>query len=116
MEAEVKFHNTSGTDIDLKVTENGIDNYCLTVGRETYISGMSIDSGSYRSHITIGRYTSISKRVVVEIGLNHNHHLVSNFPFRDFDSSVDPSHKMNYVEFGYHENKADMYLEKILFV
>lgn len=92
MVAEITYHNESSADIDLKVTENGIDNYFLTVGRETYISGMSIDSGSYRSHITIGRYTSISKRVIVEIGINHNHHLVSNFPFRDFDSNVDPSH------------------------
>ena len=92
MVTEVKFSNTYNTDLDLKVTNNGRDNYCLTIGKKSYISEMHVDSGAERSHITIGRYTSIATRVVVEVGLNHNHHLVSTFPFRDFDPGIDSSH------------------------
>ena len=92
MVTEINFSNTYNTDLDLKVTNNGRDYYCLTIGKNSYISGMSVDSGAERAHITIGRYTSIANRVVVEIGLNHDHHLVSNFPFRDFDPGIDSSH------------------------
>ncbi len=92
MVTEIKFSNTYNTDLDLKVTNNGRDCYCLTIGKKSYISEMHVDSGAERSHITIGRYTSIATRVVVEVGLNHNHHLVSTFPFRDFDPGIDSSH------------------------
>ena len=67
MVTEINFTNTYNTDLDLKVTNNGRDYYCLTIGKNSYISGMSVDSGAERAHITIGRYTSIANRVVVEI-------------------------------------------------
>ena len=91
MEQQVRFNNTLNKDLDLRVTEDGKDYYCLTVGKKSYVSEMSIDSGAVRGHITIGRYTSIAKRIVLEIGFNHNHHLVSTFPFKDFDSTIDPT-------------------------
>jgi len=91
MEQQVRFNNTLNKDLDLSVTEDGKDYYCLTVGRKSYVSGMAIDSGAVRGHITIGRYTSIAKRIVLEIGFNHDHHLVSNFPFKDFDNTIDPA-------------------------
>ena len=56
----------------------------LTAGHGTYAAQMIMDYGSLRSHILVGRYTSIGYRVIAEIGSNHNHQLVTTYPFRDF--------------------------------
>ena len=58
----------------------------VTLGRKSYISDATYDYGSLRSHILIGRYTSIAHAVTFEVGMNHAHHDVTTYPFRDFEN------------------------------
>ncbi|MCR5175307.1 MAG: CatB-related O-acetyltransferase [Anaerovibrio sp.] len=41
--------------------------------------------GSTRCHILIGRYCSIAHRVTFEVGLNHDYHYATTYPFDDFE-------------------------------
>ncbi len=54
-----------------------------TTGDGSYISDASVEFGSTKCHVLIGRYCSIGHRVVFEVGLNHDYHYATTYPFDD---------------------------------
>ena len=69
--------------------EDTKNQFFVTIGRDSYVSQALLEAGSTRASVLVGRYTSIAHRVVFEIGLNHNHHSVTTYPFRDMDRHDD---------------------------
>ena len=85
--------NRGHEDTEIFANDGDKRYHLLSVGKGTYITEMMLDAGSTRASIIIGRYTSIGPHSTVEIGNNHNHHMVSTYPFRDFDvSDEDTNH------------------------
>lgn len=56
-----------------------------TLGRHSYIGDVNYEYGSLRSHVLIGRYTSIASGISFEVGMNHPYREVTTYPFLDFD-------------------------------
>ena len=68
MEQQVRFNNTLNKDLDLRVTEDGKDYYCLTVGKKSYVSEMSIDywifgHSHYNVDVKIGNTNCVSNQL-----------------------------------------------------
>ena len=89
MISEISINNEHG-DVEINVKNGNRSYHLISMGRKSYISQAWLDYGSIRTSILIGRYTSIAHRVVFEIGLNHNHNLVSSYPFRDYEAMGKP--------------------------
>ncbi|MBE6105122.1 glycosyltransferase [Anaerovibrio lipolyticus] len=66
----------------------------VTVGDESYVVDASIEFGSAKCHVLIGRYCSIAHRVTFEVGLNHDYHYATTYPFDDFKKN-DPMNANN---------------------
>lgn len=58
---------------------------CLGAG--TYLVDASLETGSRRANVLIGRYCSLGHRISFIIGLNHDYHQVTTYPFLDLHSS-----------------------------
>ena len=54
-----------------------------TLGRRSYLVGGSIEYGNRDCHLLVGRYCALGHRLVFEIGLNHDYHGVTTYPFED---------------------------------
>ncbi|WP_297569139.1 CatB-related O-acetyltransferase [uncultured Anaerovibrio sp.] len=61
------------------------EHLAVTVGDGSYITDASIEFGNTKCHVLVGRYCSIAHRVVFEVGLNHDYHCVTTYPFDDFE-------------------------------
>ncbi len=88
-------------DIDSYVTEGERKYYLISIGKGSYFTDLWLDAASVRSSILVGRYTSVGQRVVFEIGYNHDHHMVSTYPFRDFkirDDDVNHFYENNHYQ------------------
>lgn len=57
------------------------DFIAVTLGAGSYIVNASLEYGSSKCHVLIGRYSSIAHRVKFIIGLNHDVGRVSTYPF-----------------------------------
>lgn len=57
----------------------------VTAGDGSYVSEANVEFGSTKCHVLIGRYCSIGHRVIFEVGLNHDYHCVTTYPFEDFE-------------------------------
>lgn len=66
----------------------------ITAGEGSYVSEANFEFGSTRCHVLIGRYCSIAHRVTFEVGLNHDYHCVTTYPFEDFaiGDPLNPNH------------------------
>ena len=42
-----------------------------------------MEYGNYDCHILIGKYCALGHRIVFEMGLNHDYHCVTTYPFED---------------------------------
>ena len=60
----------------------------MTLGAGSYFVQGSLDAGSFDASVIVGRYTSIAHRVRLEIGQDHDHHMVSHYPFEAVDVLV----------------------------
>lgn len=71
---------------------------CLGAG--TYLVDASLETGSRRANVLIGRYCSLGHRIAFVIGLNHDYHQVTTYPFFDLHSSNQGEGKdiLNYYE------------------
>ena len=61
----------------------------VTLGPGSYIVSSSLETGSDDSHVLIGRYSSLGHRLIFLIGLNHNYHEVTTYPFDDLAHEKD---------------------------
>ena len=52
-----------------------------TLGRRSYMVDGSMEYGNYDCHILIGKYCALGHRIVFEMGLNHDYHCVTTYPF-----------------------------------
>lgn len=72
-------------NFDLKVRKVWIKNErnfnAVTLGEGSYIVGASLEYGSPRCHVLVGKYCSIAHGVKFIIGLNHDTGAVSTYPF-----------------------------------
>ena len=68
---------------DLKIN----DQYLIaTLGEGSYIVDAKLAFNDYaKTHILIGRYSSLAHDLIFNIGINHNYHYVSSYPFDDID-------------------------------
>ena len=75
----------SSDTLEWQMEFQGRQHLMATIGRRSYIVGADYDYGSLRSHILIGRYTSIAHDVAFEVGMNHHYREVATYPFQDFE-------------------------------
>ena len=54
-----------------------------TLGRRSYLVDGSMEYGNCDCHILIGKYCALGHRIVFEMGLNHDYHCVTTYPFED---------------------------------
>ena len=68
---------------DLKIN----DQYLIaTLGEGSYIVDAKLAFNDYaKTHILIGRYSSLAHDLIFNIGINHNYHYASSYPFDDID-------------------------------
>lgn len=55
----------------------------VTLGPGSYLVNASLEYGSDKCHVLIGRYCSLGHRLIFEVGLNHNYQQVTTYPFDD---------------------------------
>ena len=68
---------------DLTIRKLSFDNehVTVTVGTASYIGDASVEYGRNQCHVLIGRYCAIAHRVIFSVGLNHDYHYASIYPF-----------------------------------
>ena len=83
-----------GIRIHVHNAENVPESIVVTAGNGSYVSGASMELGGIQCHVLIGRYSSIGRRVVFEVGLNHDYNCVTTYPFEDIaiDDSINVNH------------------------
>lgn len=81
----------------------------VTVGAYSYLVDESFETGSFRSHLLVGRYCSLAHRVKFILGLNHLHQEVSSYPFDDF-ANIDSSQFDGDVNHAYENNHYQIIL------
>ena len=78
--------NVSCTDFKQRVRKIFLDkeqkHIGITLGEGSYLVQASLDIGSFKCHVLIGKYSSIGHRVKFIIGLNHDGSRVSTYPFK----------------------------------
>lgn len=57
----------------------------LTAGTASYITQANMEYGGTHCHVLIGRYCSLAHRIIFNIGLNHDYHRVTTYPFEDIE-------------------------------
>lgn len=62
---------------------NDTTNRLLTMGARSYLVEGFMEYGNNDCHILIGNYSSLGQRLVFELGLNHEYHAVTTYPFAD---------------------------------
>lgn len=55
----------------------------VTIGPGSYLISGSLEYGSIDCHVLIGAYSSLGHRLKFIVGLNHDGHQVTTYPFRD---------------------------------
>jgi len=55
----------------------------MTFGPASYMANASLEYGNEQAHVLVGRYTSLAHKIVFEIGMNHDYHNVSTYPFEN---------------------------------
>lgn len=55
----------------------------VTLGPGSYFVNGNLEFGSLECHVLIGRYSSLGHRLIFEVGLNHDYHQVTAYPFAD---------------------------------
>ena len=55
----------------------------LTAGTASYVNQANMEYGGKHCHVLMGRYCSLAHRIVFEVGLNHDYHRVTTYPFED---------------------------------
>ena len=80
--AEISFVN-----FDISVRNLQINQYpIVTLGEGSYIVGAKLAyDDAEKAHILIGRYSSLAHDLTFNIGINHNYHRVSSYPFENID-------------------------------
>ena len=70
-------------DTIFQVYNTSRGNKILTIGPHSYVDQIQVDVGiEERSHVLIGKYCSVARDVVFEIGRNHPIYSASTYPFR----------------------------------
>ena len=67
-----------------------------TLGRRSYLVNGSMEYGSRDCHVLVGKYCALGHRLVFEIGLNHDYHGVTTYPFEDVLQNDDDT--LNHAE------------------
>lgn len=72
----------------------------MTLGPGSYLVNGNLEFGSKDCHVLIGRYCSIGHRLTFEVGLNHDYHQVTTYPFEDLMSK--DNDKLNHSDNANH--------------
>ena len=64
----------------------------ITLGPGSYIVRGFFEARSWKEHVLIGRYCSLAHRLVFDIGLNHDYHPVTTYPFEDLPDAPQECH------------------------
>lgn len=82
------------------ISVSQMDGYvAVTLGPGSYLVQANLEYGNPRGHVLVGRYSSLAHRLLFKIGLNHDYHEVSTYPFmeiRPHKSSEDINHKVDF--------------------
>lgn len=74
-------------NFDISVRNLQINQYpIVTLGEGSYIVGAKLAyDDAEKAHILVGRYSSLAHDLTFNIGINHNYHRVSSYPFENID-------------------------------
>lgn len=72
------------------------------LGPGSYLVDASFETGSMQASLLIGRYCSLGHRLVFEIGLNHDYHQVTTYPFLDLHKSKNDENTLNHYRKANH--------------
>ena len=72
----------------------------ITLGAGSYIVGAALNLGNFDGHVLVGKYSSIAHQVTLLLGLNHDSHMATTYPFRDMREMNNTNH---YVEANHYQ-------------
>lgn len=75
----------------------------VTFGPGTYIVDINFEYGCPQCHVLVGRYSSIGHRINFVLGLNHDSHRVSTYPFKEAYSGVSNKGVNGYKHVNHHQ-------------
>lgn len=75
----VKYSNFEAKVRKLSLTAS--KQHFLTFGPGSYFVEGRLDFGNDKCHLLVGRYSSLAHRLVFEVGMNHDYHETTTYPF-----------------------------------